>query len=174
MGIRSELGRAEKLIFSQSAQPVEVYQANREQAGIICADPFPVWQEGDSRQIKGICPDVEADFVFSCPPYADLEVYSDDPRDLSTLDYPEFLKAYREIIADTISLLKPNRFACFVVGDLRNGAGFYRRFPWDTVRALMEQMALVVARHVNDADTLRAIEQEWSAIRVDGNRGTGG
>ena len=27
LGIRSELGRAEKLIFSQSAQPVEVYQA---------------------------------------------------------------------------------------------------------------------------------------------------
>lgn len=42
-----------------------------------------------------------------------------------------------------------------------------------TFRALMEQMALVVARHVNDADTLRAIEQEWSAIRVDGGGNPG-
>ena len=38
----------------------------------------------------------------------------------------------------------------------------------------MEQMALVVARHVNDAGTIRAIAPEWSAIRVDGNLGAGG
>jgi hypothetical protein len=42
---------------------------------------------------------VEADFVFSCPPYADLEVYSDDPNDLSTLGYEDFKPAYFDIIA---------------------------------------------------------------------------
>lgn len=34
----------------------------------------------------------EFDFVFSCPPYGNLEIYSDQPDDISTLDYPAFWK----------------------------------------------------------------------------------
>jgi hypothetical protein len=73
--------------------------------------------------------------VFSCPPYADLEVYSDNPEDLSTLDYAEFRAAYFDIIAKTCSLLKEDRFACFVVGDVRDKRGNYYNFVGDTVEA---------------------------------------
>ena len=59
-------------------------------ADAICDDPLPVWHIGDSRDIRQHAAGVEADFVFSCPPYADLEVYSDDERDISTLDYADF------------------------------------------------------------------------------------
>jgi DNA modification methylase len=108
--------------------------ANREQAAQICGgDPIaPAWIEGDSRRIDETCAQIEADFIFSCPPYADLERYSDDPADLSTLDYAEFLEAYREIIAKACARLKEDRFACFVVGDIRDKAGNYRDFPGDT------------------------------------------
>ena len=98
-------------------------------------DPKPDWRNADSRDIARVCFDVQADMVFSCPPYADLEVYSDDPADLSTLSYDAFLEAYRHIIKETCSLLKDNRFACFVVGDVRDKKGNYRNFTGDTVEA---------------------------------------
>lgn len=113
----------------------EQVDANRAQGDAICADPQPVWHVGDSRNIERICAGVQADFIFSCPPYADLEVYSDDPQDLSTLGYNEFRAAYTDIIAGAAALLKPNRFACFVVGDVRGKDGAYYGFPWHTIDA---------------------------------------
>jgi DNA modification methylase len=97
--------------------------------------PTPHWYMGDSQHITEICAHVSADFVFSCPPYANLEVYSDNPVDLSNMDYPNFLEAYRAIIAASCSLLKEDRFACFVVGDVRDKKGNYRNFVGDTVEA---------------------------------------
>ena len=112
--------------------------ANREQAEAICDDPCPVWHVGDSRNIASLTNGVEADFVFSCPPYADLEVYSDDPADLSTLGYDDFRREYAAIIAETCTLLKPNRFACFVVGEVRDKRGRYYDFVGDTVQAFRD------------------------------------
>lgn len=100
--------------------------------------PDPQWRCGDSREIDRIAADVEADAVFSCPPYADLEVYSDDPQDISTMGYADFMVAYREIIAKTCERLKQNRFACFVVGEVRDPKGFYRDFVGDTVQAFRD------------------------------------
>jgi len=113
--------------------------ANREQALDICSDkePHPAWIIGDSRGIDKTCADVDADFVFSCPPYADLEVYSDDPNDLSTLGYIEFRDAYFDIIKKSCARLKDNRFACFVVGEVRDKNGNYYNFVGDTVAAFM-------------------------------------
>ncbi|MNM87947.1 DNA methylase [compost metagenome] len=119
----------------------EQVEANRGQLGLLQPeDPAPAWHVGDSRQIGRRLADVEADFVFSCPPYADLERYSDDPADLSTMDYPAFLTAYREVIAGAVGQLKPDRFACFVVGDVREkrGTGVYRNFVADTIEAFID------------------------------------
>lgn len=116
----------------------EQVKANREQGAEICGDPQPIWIEGDSRLIDKTCADVEADLVFSCPPYADLEVYSDNPADLSTMDYPEFVSAYREIIAKACGRLKQDRFAVFVVGEVRDRKGLYLDFVGDTVQAFRD------------------------------------
>ena len=113
----------------------EQVAANKTQGDDLCSDPMPVWHTGDSRNIDRICADVQADMVFSCPPYADLEVYSDDPNDLSTLKYEEFKPAYFDIIAKACAQLKDNRFACFVVGDVRDKKGNYYNFVGDTVEA---------------------------------------
>lgn len=112
--------------------------ANREQAKTICTDPVPDWREGDSRNIGTIAVGVRADFVFTCPPYADLERYSDDARDLSTLSYDLFLESYRHIIAECAKLLAPDRFACFVVGDVRDKRGIYRGLHCHTVQAFQD------------------------------------
>ena len=113
----------------------EQVEANRLQGDDLCPDLPPVWHTGDSRNIDRICHDVEADFVFSCPPYADLEVYSDNPDDLSTLKYEDFKPAYFDIIAKACARLKEDRFACFVVGDVRDKKGNYYNFVGDTVEA---------------------------------------
>ena len=99
--------------------------------------PAPTWITGDSAQVlPGL--DVAADFVFSCPPYADLEVYSDDPADLSNMPYDDFLAAYRTIIAASLDRLRPDRFAAFVVGEVRDRRGLYRGFVPDTIRAFTD------------------------------------
>lgn len=119
---------------------IEQVTANRQQALTICVPPadVPEWICGDSRLIATLAAGVEADFVFSCPPYADLEVYSDDPADLSTLDYAEFRDAYAAIIAATCSMLRPDRFACFVVGEARGKDGNYYGFVPDTIRSFVD------------------------------------
>lgn len=95
----------------------------------------PAWHCGNSLDIDKTLSGIKADMVFSCPPYADLEKYSDDPADLSNMEYQEFLTAYREIIKKSCDMLKPDRFACFVVGEVRDKNGIYRGFVNDTVEA---------------------------------------
>ena len=112
----------------------EQIEANQRNALEILQDSekYPVWYVGDSLNIDSILGGNEADMIFSCPPYADLEVYSDDPADLSTMDYPEFLNVYKEIIRKSCSLLKNDRFAVFVVGEVRDKNGLYRSFVPDS------------------------------------------
>jgi DNA modification methylase len=94
------------------------------------------WMVGDSNDIPVMIGDkIMFDFVFSCPPYHDLEKYSDDPADLSNMNYEEFIAVYKSIIKKSIALLKDNRFAFFVVGDIRDKQGFYRNFVSDTIEA---------------------------------------
>lgn len=115
----------------------EQVAANRQQGSDICMEDAspPAWVCGDSRNIDQTCADVQADLIFSCPPYADLEVYSDDPKDLSTLGYEQFRGAYFEIIKKACGLLKQDRFACFVVGEVRDKKGNYYNFVGDTIEA---------------------------------------
>lgn len=120
----------------------EQIAANEEQATAITPDAPPRWIVGDSRDAASLAPG-GYDLVFSCPPYADLEVYSDDPRDLSTLEYSAFLDAYRAIIRAAVGMLKDNRFAVFVVGDVRDKKGFYRNFVGATADAFQDAGAIL-------------------------------
>jgi hypothetical protein len=98
----------------------------------------PRWIVGDSSGVRDMV-DHQVDFIFSCPPYYDLEVYSDLPGELSAAPtYEEFLQAYRHIVAESVALLRQDRFACFVVGDLRDQNGVYRNFVSDTIQAFRD------------------------------------
>jgi DNA modification methylase len=72
------------------------------------------------------------DLLFSCPPYFDLEVYSDLPNDASNQsDYQDFIKILDNAFSKSIKCLKDNRFAVVVVGDVRDKKGFYYGFNDD-------------------------------------------
>ena len=89
-------------------------------------------------RMRQALPEVQADLLFSCPPYGNLERYSDDEADLSTMRYPRFLQTYRQIIKESVALLRPDRFACFVVGDFRDTKGLQRGFVGDTIAAFRD------------------------------------
>ena len=84
----------------------EQIDSNREQAmDILTIENQPQWYVGDSNEVlNGF--NKEFDFVFSCPPYADLEFYSDLEGYISNMDYVDFIKADEEIVAKSCNLLK--------------------------------------------------------------------
>lgn len=126
--------------FGIDLRPEQI-DANREQAKTVCkgSKHVPEWRTGDSLNINSIAKNVKADMVFSCPPYADLEVYSDLEQDLSTMEYKKFREVYFEIIKRACAQLKDDRFACFVVGDVRDKkTGAYYDFVGDTVQAFRD------------------------------------
>jgi tRNA1(Val) A37 N6-methylase TrmN6 len=77
--------------------------------------------------------DESKDFIFSCPPYADLEVYSKLEDDLSTLSHEDFFKMYSKILQNTYSKLKNNRFAVIVTSEVRNKKGEYIQLVGKTI-----------------------------------------
>jgi DNA modification methylase len=116
----------------------EQVEANRKQASILNIENAH-WIPGDSDEELDILRiDNGADFIYSCPPYADLEKYSDDPKDLSNMDYDDFKEVYFSIIKKSVAQLKDDRFACFVVGDVRDKKGFYYNFVSDTIQAFKD------------------------------------
>lgn len=115
----------------------EQIDSNREQSlKLLKVNRQPQYYVGDSNVVlTELIP--MYDLVFSCPPYADLEVYSEMKEDLSTMEYNEFIKAYAEIIKKAVSKLKSGGYACFVVGDIRDKKGFYRDFISHTKQAFI-------------------------------------
>ena len=95
----------------------------------------PNWITGDSNKVLDTIEDKSYDMVMTCPPYADLEVYSDLEDDISNMEYDEFLKVYRSIINKSADKLKDDSFMVVVVGDVRDKKGFYRDLIGDTVQA---------------------------------------
>lgn len=115
----------------------EQIAANEAQADTIGILPRPIWAIGDSRETLDHAPD--ADLVFTCPPYGDLERYSDDEADLSAMDWSGFMFAYRLILHRAVARLKANRFACVVVGNFRDTkTGHYRDLVGETVAGMSE------------------------------------
>lgn len=114
----------------------EQIDANKLQADAIDPAVRPIWVCGDSMEKLHDAP--EADMVFSCPPYGDLEKYSDDPADLSSMEWHTFVAAYKRIILRSVQKMKPDTFACFVVGDFRDPKGHYRNFVSTTIEAFEE------------------------------------
>lgn len=138
--------------------PTQVEQ-NRMERDAICTPEECgrlEWVHGDSSEARSLlqvrdCGRV--DMLYSCPPYGDLVRYSDDARDISTMDYHKFLGTYQAIIRETCECLREDRFAVYVVGEFRDPrTGSYRGFIGDTVAAhraagleLYNDMVLVTA-----------------------------
>lgn len=89
----------------------------------------------DAQQIDKCLSEDSRDFMFSCPPYYNLEVYSDLPEDASNQPtYEDFLKILSTAFKKSLKILKNNRFACIVVGDIRDEKGELRDFTRDIIK----------------------------------------
>lgn len=80
------------------------------------------------------------DLLFSCPPYFNLEKYSDLENDASNQkSYNDFIQILHDAFVSAIGCLKDNRFAVIVVGDVRDKrSGFYYDFCGDIKRIFKE------------------------------------
>lgn len=79
------------------------------------------------------------DFSFTCPPYFDLEVYSEMEGDISNVgNYDKFLILLQEACLRVYRCLKPGSFYIMVVGNFRDNKGALRHFNGDTVRLCKE------------------------------------
>jgi len=146
----------------------EQIESNVEQGlEILNENNQPNWIVGDSDKVLSSSDNFDFsqqfDFVFSCPPYADLEVYSDLDGDISNMDYHEFLSAYESIISKSCALLKNGGYACFVVGEVRDKSGNYIGFVPDTIRAFQK----CGMKFYNEAILLNAIAS--ASMRANGN-----
>lgn len=129
----------------------------------------PVWVQGDAAAMPQSLLQSQYDLMFTCPPYGDLEQYSDLDSDLSNMPQPEFVKAWRKVIADCVAALKPNRFAVVVIGDYRDSKGFYCNFQGETVAAFEAAGARFYneAVIVNSAGTLALrIGPQWPSRKM--------
>ena len=86
----------------------------------------------DGRNVLNHIEKETQDLLFSCPPYFDLEIYSDLENDASNQNnYEDFIKILDDAFTNAVKCLKNNRFAVVTVGDVRDKQGFYYRFVDD-------------------------------------------
>ena len=141
----------------------EQVDSNNEQAREILGHNICNWIVGDSNKVLDEIDDDSFDMVFSCPPYADLEVYSDIEGDISNMKYDDFLVAYESIIKKSCNKLKKGGFAIFVVGEVRDKNGHYYGFVPDTYSCFKK----AGCRLYNEA--ILATSLASAAIRAAGN-----
>ena len=117
----------------------EQIEANKKQSD------KPNWITGDSEWVIDSIYDKTQDFVFTCPPYYDLEKYTNNPEDLSNMDADSFDKKYYSILKKAAAKLKDNRFFAVVVSEVREQSvtgnykiGKYKGLVWKTIRACEE------------------------------------
>lgn len=93
----------------------------------------------DGRYLSSIRDLPPFDAALTCPPYYNLEVYSDQSDDLSNLgSYAEFNMGMQFSADAHYEHLKPGAFACIVVGNFRDKAGELVDFRSHTVENFRE------------------------------------
>lgn len=114
-----------------SRRQVKASEANARE--LLKSNNQPTYYCGDSDKLLDKRWTQKFDFLFSCPPYFNLEVYSKDPDDLSSMTYDRFLAHYRSIVIKACKLLKPKSYACFVISPVRDKkTGYYLNLIEDT------------------------------------------
>lgn len=95
----------------------------------VCDDSFNYTEQNTTKY----------NMALTCPPYYNLEIYSDDERDISTCKtYEQFLDRYRSIIVGTYNALEDDSFAVIVVEEIRKPDGLFYGFVPDTIKAFVD------------------------------------
>jgi len=105
----------------------------------------PTWIQGDADKVLfGM--DGRFDFVFTCPPYYDLEVYSDNKDDLSTMREEQFDSKLESILYKSTIKLKNNRFFGIVVSEVREPS-ITGKYSIGNYRGLVRKTIEMCERH---------------------------
>lgn len=119
-------------------------EANNRQAQLVATKvgeefQVPTWVNGDSSKLGEVLDEHDPfsegyDFIWTSPPYYDLEIYSESEKDGSAFEtYETFIKWYEDIFRQAVARLKPNRFLAVKIGEIRDEKGFYRNFVGDNI-----------------------------------------
>jgi DNA modification methylase len=117
----------------------EQVDANVQQAKVL-GESKAKWILDDGKNLEKHVQKGEADMLLTCPPYYDLEVYSDQKDDISNLPtYADFKAEYTYILNRTHNLLKDGAIAVIVVGNVRDKkTGELHNLVGDTI-SIMQQ-----------------------------------
>ncbi len=133
------------LVFGECGYEFKGVELRQEQVDInneVIADRgLPIsYVCDDGQNVANHFDEESQDLLFSCPPYFDLEVYSDMPNDASNQGtYEEFIAILDNAFKAAYTRLKPNRFAVVVLGDVRSKKdGTYYDFGGDVKRIFKE------------------------------------
>lgn len=81
-------------------------------------------RQGDSRHAEWV-PDGIGDFLFTSPPYWDVEFYGPEAEQLGTgHSYDEFLEGLTDVFKAWHPKFKPGAYVCVNVNDLRRDSSF--------------------------------------------------
>ncbi len=100
------------------------------------ATTTPTWVQGDSGKLDTLLPaGAMYDFVWTSPPYYDLEIYSKSDKDGSAFEtYEKFIAWYADIFRQCVARLRDNRFLGVKIGEVRDKkTGAYRNFVGDNI-----------------------------------------
>lgn len=125
-------------------RPEQIAQNEKDLAGKEWASRCEYIQDSGENCAAHFAPESQ-DFMFSCPPYYDLEKYSDDPRDASNQGtYEEFRQILESAFIGGAKALKNNRFAVIVMSNVRNHTnGAYYDICGDICR-IMEKAGMIL------------------------------
>ena len=129
---------ADKLGYKYTGIELRQEQVDANKRNAVELGLAPTWYCDDSLNADKYIEDNSIDMCFTCPPYANLEVYSDLPNDISNMDYNNFLDTYDQILSIACRKLKEDRFFVIVVGDVRDKQGAYRNFLSDTKNIMLK------------------------------------
>jgi DNA modification methylase len=143
-------------------------EANKEDLHLANKEFAPVWEVGSSLEKMRFIPDHSFDFVFTCPPYWNLEIYGASDDDISNLSWPDFIAALSEVINLSYRKLDDDRFFCIVVGDVRDKDGFLKPLLSSVVQ-LAEEANFKLYNHLVTADIIGSgamiMKQRFSVSR---------
>lgn len=96
------------------------------------------WIHADAAEHLSTLDSGTYDYALTCPPYHNLEKYTDDPRDLSVMTWEQHLDTLRTVTRQLYRVLQDHTFATWVTSDLRDPRGHLRCLPEHTITALRD------------------------------------
>lgn len=91
--------------------------------------------QGDAREAAALLPGYKAEFLFTCPPYWNLEQYRGGSADLSTIHtYERFIAELGKVVTATRACVEYKATSAWVVGMVREVDGPLRPLHHDVTR----------------------------------------